>query len=186
MAASSIALITGDIRRSATESKRDHDHKAKWAFGTREGRNQLANLVDNRHPRPAVQRPVSRWDHKQTQLSINRKVSCAKATLLNDVDEALSGAYDNADSSADEDVPEPGAASENPNIYYSFDAASAPREGDHILGIALARAVEKFEVKETEKLVREYEFVPHETQSECGDRDNLDEDDFELVHRVEL
>ena len=95
-------------------------------------------------------------------------------------------AYDNADSSADEDVPEPGAASENPNIYYSFDAANGPQQGDHILGIALARAVEKFEIKETEKLVREYEFVPQEPQSECGDRDTLDEDDFELVQRVEL
>jgi hypothetical protein len=186
MAASSIALAAGDLRRSATESKRDHDHKAKWAFGTRDGRNQLANTVNDPHLRPAAHRPVSRWDHKQAQSTINRKVACAKVSLLNDVDEALNVAYDNADSSADEDVPEPGAASENPNIYYSFDAASAPRQGDHILGIALARAVEKFEIKETEKLVREYEFVPHETQSECGDRDNLDEDDFELVHRVEL
>jgi hypothetical protein len=129
---------------------------------------------------------VSRWEHHEAQRAINKKVSGARFTLLDDVDEALNEAHDCADSSADEDVPEPGAASENPNIYYSFDAASGPRQGDHVLGVALARAIEKFEIKETEKLVNEYEFVPHEAQSECGDLDTLAEDDFELVHPVEL
>jgi hypothetical protein len=46
--------------------------------------------------------------------------------------------------------------------------------------------MEKFEIKETEKLVSEYEFVPHDAQSECGHPDTLAEDDFELVHPVEL
>lgn len=32
---SSESFLTGDLRRAGTEAKRDHDHKAKWAYGGR-------------------------------------------------------------------------------------------------------------------------------------------------------
>lgn len=43
---------------------------------------------------------------------------------------------------------------------YSFDAVAAPTHGSQILNTALAKAIEKYEDKETTKLVRnEYEIL---------------------------
>lgn len=88
----------------------------------------------------------------------------------------------NSDSSAEEDVQEGSAAPEpDAGISYSFDALHGPSEGGHILSVALAKAVEKYEIKATEKLVKEeYEIVRKETD-ESHDGYNADEDDFELV-----
>jgi len=59
-------------------------------------------------------------------------------------------------SSSDEEVSE-GA---DEGITYSYDAPSGPQNGNTVLGYAVAQAVEKFEKKELEKLVRnEYEVV---------------------------
>ena len=40
-------------------------------------------------------------------------------------------------------------------IAYSFDATRGPSQGSQILGIALAKAVERFENNATDKLVKE-------------------------------
>lgn len=72
-------------------------------------------------------------------------------------------------------VPEPDAG-----ISYSFDAPRGPHQGSQILSMALAKAVEKFEVKATEKLVKdEYEIVGMEKEDPDGCI--ACEDDFELV-----
>lgn len=86
------------------------------------------------------------------------------------------------DSSAEEDVKEASAAPEPDAGYtYSYDAPRGPGHGSQILGIALARAVEKFETKATEKLVKEeYEVVPLEKE-DTHTGYAADEDDFELV-----
>lgn len=34
------SLLAGDLRRAGTDAKREHDHKAKWAYGARP-RNKL-------------------------------------------------------------------------------------------------------------------------------------------------
>ena len=94
--------------------------------------------------------------------------------------------YDNdtstSNSSAEEDVREASAAPEpDAGISYSFDAPRGPGKGDEILGQALARAVEKFETKETEKLIKdEYEIIAKEKEEGLGGY-TADEDDFELV-----
>lgn len=45
-------------------------------------------------------------------------------------------------------------------VTYSFDAARGPTKGSQILNVALAKAVEKFEERETVKLVKsEYEML---------------------------
>lgn len=49
---------------------------------------------------------------------------------------------------------------------YSFDAARGPSRGSEILNVALAKAVEKFEERETAKLVKnEYDVIDSEGES---------------------
>ena len=51
-------------------------------------------------------------------------------------------------------------------VMYSFDAPKGPTEGSQILNVALAKAVQKFEEKETVKLVKdEYEILDSEGES---------------------
>ena len=87
-----------------------------------------------------------------------------------------------SDSSAEEDVKEGSVAPEpDAGISYSFDAPRGPTEGGQILSMALAKAVEKFEIRATEKLVKEeYEIVRKE-KDDFHDGYNADEDDYELV-----
>ena len=87
-----------------------------------------------------------------------------------------------SDSSAEEDVKDASAAPEpDAEILYSYDAPHGPAQGGQILSMALAKAVEKFETKATEKLVKdEYEVVGKEKEDN-HDGYFADEDDFELV-----
>lgn len=87
-----------------------------------------------------------------------------------------------SDSSAEEDVKDASTAPEpDAEILYSYDAPHGPAEGGQILSMALAKAVEKFETKATEKLVKdEYEVVAKETEDN-HDGYIADEDDFELI-----
>ena len=73
-------------------------------------------------------------------------------------------------------APEPDAG-----YTYSYDAPRGPGKGSQVLGIALAKAVEKFETKATEKLIKEeYEVVGSEKE-ETHAGYTADGDDFELV-----
>ena len=87
-----------------------------------------------------------------------------------------------SDSSAEEDIKEASAAPEpDAGISYSYDAARGPDKGGQILGMALAKAVEKYETKATEKLVKEeYEIVRKEKE-DCLGGYATDDDDYELV-----
>ncbi len=95
-----------------------------------------------------------------------------------------------SDLSAEEDVakeaipgPEPDAG-----ITYSFDAARGPGKGSQILSLALAKAVETFEVKETDRIVKdEYEVLDSDGEpvkrGRAAKKTKPEEDyeDFELV-----
>lgn len=87
-----------------------------------------------------------------------------------------------SDSSTEEDVKEASAAPEPDAGYtYSYDAPRGPGKGSQILGIAVAKAVEKFETKATEKLIKEeYEVVSNEKE-DTHTGYAADDDDFELV-----
>ena len=87
-----------------------------------------------------------------------------------------------SDSSTEEDVKEASAAPEPDAGYtYSYDAPRGPGKGSQVLGIALAKAVEKFETMATEKLIKdEYDVVGSEKE-ETHAGYTADDDDFELV-----
>lgn len=98
-----------------------------------------------------------------------------------------------ADTSADEDVVEASAAPEpDAGITYSYDAARGPTGGSQVLSQALAKAVERFESHETDRLVNEqYEVLNTEGDvvehratkkgnSKVG-KASADEEDYEFV-----
>lgn len=105
---------------------------------------------------------------------LNRKVNTPFNTLENETSVS--------DSSAEDDIKEASAAPEpDAGINYSFDAPRGPHQGSQILSMALAKAVEKYEVQATERLVRdEYEIIRKE-KDDCHDGYTADEDDFELI-----
>lgn len=65
------------------------------------------------------------------------------------------------ESSADEDVEHPSSAPvPDAEVTYSFDAQRGPSHGSQILHHALDKAIEQFETKETDKLIKnEYEVL---------------------------
>lgn len=87
-----------------------------------------------------------------------------------------------SDTSAEDGIREASAAPEPDAGYtYSYDAPRGPGKGSQILGMALAKAVEKYETKATEKLVKEeYEVVSSE-KDETNSGYTADEDDYELI-----
>lgn len=73
----------------------------------------------------------------------------------------LEGVVDSSSGSSDEydEVVSP-AQPVDAGVAYSFDAARSPSKGSQILNVALAKAVEKFEERETVKLVKsEYDVL---------------------------
>lgn len=64
---------------------------------------------------------------------------------------------------------------------YSYDAASGPGEGTDILSHAITKAVQRYENKVTEKLVKEYEFVDSGKELGDGYTADADDDDFEMI-----
>lgn len=67
------------------------------------------------------------------------------------------------------------------DVSYSFDAPRGPHQGSQILSMALAKAVERFEIKATEKLVKEeYEIVINEMDNHSAGY-AATEEDYELI-----
>lgn len=85
----------------------------------------------------------------------------ARTALKNDI------AYASGDSSADEDVEHPSVApAPDAEITYSYDAEKGPNHGSQILGLALAKAIESYEVRQTDKLIKdEYEVLNHDAEA---------------------
>lgn len=76
---------------------------------------------------------------------------------------AVSDDSSGSNSDHDETTPSPPA---DAGVMYSFDASRGPSHGSQILNVALAKAVEKFEEKETVRLVKnEYDIIDSEGES---------------------
>ena len=120
--------------------------------------------------------PSSSYNRQEIEFQQNKAIHMAKMSRKRDP------VFDTSDSSSSEEVTEASAAPEPDAGYtYSFDAARGPSKGSQILGMALAKAVDKFETKAMEKLVKdEYEVVAKENDdAQTGYA--ADEDDFELI-----
>ncbi|KAF2473087.1 uncharacterized protein BDR25DRAFT_128421 [Lindgomyces ingoldianus] len=128
---------THDLRSGAKEFGRDKDQRVKWAHGTSYG---PGRRVEDARPRPARVIPTPK-----STAGFNK----ARTALKNDM-------VDASDSSADEEVDEPSAApAPDAEITYSYDAERGPSHGSQVLGQALAQAIERFEVHQTDKLIKE-------------------------------
>jgi hypothetical protein len=133
--------FTSDLRSGAKEFARDKTSRVKWAHGPSFG---PGRRVEDNRPRPArvIPTPKSASGFNKTRTAIK-----------NDI------AYASGDSSADEEVEHPSVAPDA-EITYSYDAERGPNHGSQVLGIALAKAIESFEVRQTDKLIHdEYEVL---------------------------
>ncbi|KAL9097624.1 MAG: hypothetical protein Q9165_000521 [Trypethelium subeluteriae] len=154
------SFSTEDLRSHSIEHKRDHEQKQKWALGDYETQN------GKRRPRGQSPQSVTAAIRRQTGKHLASLEHRDKIARKQDI----VGEQSSADSSADEDVVEASAAPEpDAGITYSYDAAHGPSGGSQVLSQALAKAVERFENHETDRLVKEqYEVL--DTEGEVVER----------------
>ncbi|KAL1952668.1 hypothetical protein VTO42DRAFT_4550 [Malbranchea cinnamomea] len=176
---SSIMSRASDLRQSlkdANELKRYHDSRHKWAHGCRPLPGRSAILADHRC-RPLRNHPNATPEMKTKHRP--RQSSRPRPELEVDDDVLFDGPLSDGGETS------PAGPEENPDVFYSFDAPRSPGHGEHILSVAIARALDRFESKETERAVREYEFID---QSEGSDHDELshDEEGYEVVDYPKL
>lgn len=163
--------FTNDLRSGAKEFNRDKEHRVKWAHGESFGPGRRA---EDHRPRPARVLPTPK---------AHGNMNKARTAIKNDI------AYASGDSSAEEDVDAPSTAPvPDADITYSFDANRGPNHGSQVLGQALAQAIERFEVRQTDKLIKEeYEVLdadgePVASSSKSGKKKLTHEDeDYEFV-----
>lgn len=98
---------------------------------------------------------------------------------------------DDSSGSNSDEYDETSAPPVDAGITYSFDAAKSPSQGSQILNVALAKAVQKFEDRETVKLVKsEYELVDSEGEVSIsvakGEDDAWIGRSFEVLSRTDM
>ncbi|KAH8689955.1 hypothetical protein BGW36DRAFT_364691 [Talaromyces proteolyticus] len=164
-----------DLRRSAIEVKRDHDHKAKWAHGARVSQHHIHDPALPFLQRPAG--PLSQAVHtalrRTNEGGIKRARHAAQAGFHHDVKEALT-----SDSSADEGAHHESVA---PGLFLGDGLAAYAASGENVLSAAISTAEVKYENKVTEKLVQEYELVSKDDEVATGCGYVADIDDFEVI-----
>jgi hypothetical protein len=179
---------TGDLRGEAKGFNRDKNSRVKWAHGQSFG---PGRREEDAKPRPARVVPHIKYVcHRNMRFHRAHANPCrssypgqmkARSALHKDM------AYASGESSADEDVEHPSAASAvDAEIAYSFDATRGPSHGSQILNHALEQAIERYEVKETDKLIKnEYEVldVNAETLSPLPKKRNVapEDEDYYFV-----
>jgi hypothetical protein len=178
-----------DLRAEAKGFNRDKNSRVKWAHGQSFG---PGRREDDAKPRPArvvphikyvdrLHNTCCRRAHANQRRSSFPGQMKARTALNKDM------AYASGESSADEDVEHPSAASAvDAEIAYSFDATRGPSHGSQILNHALEQAIERYEVKETDKLIKnEYEVldVNAETLSPLSKKRNVapEDEDYYFV-----
>lgn len=179
----SVSFDKPDLRQAGTAAKRVYDKKAKWVHGGRTSRPGVVTL-DGILPitRPAKPESTS-WNKRQRVRDAQRGSTTAKIDFHNDVREALDDAT--SDSSAVEDRGDLVVSTTIPEVCHGSGPVDLYEvSGQTLFNDMIDKAVEKFETKETEKLVKEYEFITRESEISTGYL--ADEDEFELVDHVKL
>lgn len=149
------AFSNADLRATAQDYKRDASHKHKWALGSTGG-------VGRAPAKPRPHRPSETeysFKRRENKSAVASLAHGAKVARKHDMLEGAAITDDSSGSNSDEydDTPSPPV---DAGVTYSFDAARSPSQGSQILNVALAKAVEKFEDRETAKLVKkEYEML---------------------------
>ncbi|KAL8790481.1 MAG: hypothetical protein Q9213_000633 [Squamulea squamosa] len=163
-------------RRLEQDHKRELDQKHKWALGETSPTRGRDKKTPVKAPRSAEVRALKR----EIEFSKNKFVRMQTMSRKHEIH--LENDTSVSDSSTEEDVREASAAPEpDAGIAYSYDAAHGPNQGGQILSMALAKAVEKYEIQATEKLVmEEYEVVGNEKE-DVSTGYAADDDDFELI-----
>lgn len=112
----------------------------------------------------------------------NQRYAVARKAFRNEVEEATDGPLAGVfDSSGDEEYISP-SYTMMPGTYTENLQVGSPH-GEEILSHAINRAVQRFENKETEKLIKtEYDFVTD--GKEELDNSATDDDDYELIDHV--
>ncbi|KAI9861954.1 MAG: hypothetical protein M1813_005024 [Trichoglossum hirsutum] len=154
-----------DLRSDAVGNQREKAHHAKVAAGQLE----LGRPLSNRQLNNAAIR-------RQTGKELAKASHLAHKALKHDILSELPS-DSSANTSDDEEVVTP---TRDAGVTYSFDVPRGPGRGSQILGMALAKAVERYEGQEFERLVREeYDIVSEESTGH--DTRSMMEEDFELV-----
>ncbi|KAF2487662.1 hypothetical protein BDY17DRAFT_320187 [Neohortaea acidophila] len=165
--ASERTFSTSDLRSAAQDSKRSATRKHKWQLGSVQRVGGAPN-----HPRPS--HPSETYFNARRRDAKGAVASLAHGTKIarkHDIRESTANAVsDDSSSNSSSDHDDSHKASSSPpsetEIMYSFDAARGPSRGSEILNVALAKAVEKFEERETAKLVKnEYDVIDSEGES---------------------
>ncbi|MCJ1350839.1 MAG: hypothetical protein MMC33_000820 [Icmadophila ericetorum] len=170
-----ISALDGVVGKNKLDQdyKREIDQRRKWAHGT------------NQDYRPCSQQPVAKVKPMPTASSAASKANkrYSRWTGGNSRKPSrLHPDFNSSDSSAAEEVIEASAAPEpDVDITYSFDAPRGPSHGSAILSMAINKAVDRFETKVTEKLVKDEYDVVEDEQEDANEGYVADEDDFELV-----
>ena len=193
---SNLSIPTNDLRADSKDYLRENEHKAKW--GSTDGpvrgcrhKDWDVDVCDQCNPRPP-QRGARQYgrhaSHKMTNefKGVTKKKVFARKAIGNEIEAATDAPVAGiSDTSSDESVNDAGAATvPDAEVMYSFDAKRGPTHGSDILGAALNQAVERFENKQTEKLVQEYDVI--DDVVDTGNDADVDEDGFEIVDYANL
>ncbi|KAI9893721.1 MAG: hypothetical protein M1814_005937 [Vezdaea aestivalis] len=164
-------MSSHDLRSHAIESKRFRDNKAKWAHGPAAVSSGKVTADGEAFHRPMSQHTANRLACCSSWLGELRPNSKARH-VRGDIDREQRHWSETSTSDLDS-----AGSSPNSDVMYSFDAPG-PQHGSKILASAVEKAVERFEVRETERLVKdEYEVI----REEPAEREKIEDDGFELL-----
>jgi len=152
-----------DLRSTAQDSKRAANRKHKWALGAVE---RVGRGAGNPRPSRASETNYN-LKRRETKSAVASLAHGTKMARKHDVLEGTDTSANEDSSSSNSDHDE-GVAAPAPDagVMYSFDANRSPSQGSQILNTALAKAVERFEERETVKLVKnEYDVLDSEGES---------------------